>query len=122
MRLRSCVIAVIALLDIGCSHNGTVEMLGTSWMFLIGADTHPLASGECIIAVELTPAEDVDAEKMCNLLRSGHHVSLRLREKRADPPILVSSVTDLGVAIIECRSLAEAQKITERIYAVRDQH
>jgi hypothetical protein len=121
MRLRSCIIILTALLAIGCSHRDTVEMLGSSWMFLVGADTHELPSREWIVAVELTPAEDRDGEKMCKLLRSGHHVLLRLREKPDDPPMLVSSVTDGAVAIIECKSFAEAQKITERIYAVRNQ-
>jgi hypothetical protein len=122
VRARSSIVVAIALLHIGCSRQSSVEMLGSSWMFLVGADTHQLASGECIIAVELTPAEDRDAEKMCKLLRSGHHVSLRLREKPDDAPILISSVTDHGEAIVECHSLTEAQNITERIYAVRNQH
>ena len=122
-RACCCIIALVALLHISCSRShSTVEMLGSSWIFLVGADTHQLASGECILAIELTPAEDSDGDKMCKLLRTGHRVLLRLREKPDDPPILVSSVTDSGEAIIQCSSLAEAQKITQRIYACRSQH
>jgi hypothetical protein len=111
-------LALVALLYAGCSRsNSPVEMLGSRSIFLPSADTHQLASGEYIVAIELTPAEEADGDKLVKLLRSGHRVLFRLREEPDQAPVLVASVTDLGEAIIQCGSLDEAQRIVDRLHA-----
>jgi hypothetical protein len=108
----------IALLQIGCLRSGsTVEMLGSRTMFLEARDIKELSSGEVVVAINLTPAEHYDGEKMCKLLRAGHPVLLRVREEPDQPPILVSSVTDDANAIIRCKTLAEANHVIDRLHA-----
>ena len=108
----------IAVLQIGCLRSGsTVEMLGSRTMFLEARDIKELSSGEVVVAINLTPAEHYDGEKMCKLLRAGHPVSLRVREEPDQPPILVSSVTDDANAIIRCKTLAEANHVIDRLHA-----
>jgi hypothetical protein len=117
MRVRSAPV-LLALLTASCLRPGaTVEMLGSRTMFLEERDIKELTSDEVTVAINLTPAEHYDAEKMCKLLRSGHPVLLRIREEPNEPPILVSSVTDDGNAIIQCKTLAEANRIIDRLHA-----
>jgi hypothetical protein len=91
-------------------------------MFLEAKDTSELSSGEVLVAINLTPAEHYDGDKMCKLLRSGHPVLLRIREEPDQPPILVSSVTDEANAIIRCKTLAEANQVIERLHARPSYH
>ena len=86
-------------------------------MFEGGIITPSPGSGEFLAIIDLTPAEHYDAEKMCNLLRAGHPVSLRIREEPDQPPILVSDVTSHGEAIIRCRALNEANHVIDRLHA-----
>jgi hypothetical protein len=117
----SCSVVLIATLMAGCLRNGaTAEMVGSRTMFLDALAPQELTQGDILVTINLTPAEHYDGEKMCNLLRSGHPVLLRLREEPYQPPILVSSVTDDGKAHIHCETLAEANHIIDRLHAWPD--
>jgi hypothetical protein len=113
-----------ALLDllVGCSrwpwNDSTIEMMGSRSIFLNGIITRSPGSGEFLVIVELTPAEERDGDRMVAILRSGHPVSLRIREEADQPPILVSDVTSHGEAIIRCKTLEEANKIIDRLHAM----
>ena len=91
-------------------------MIGARNMFMGGIITPPSA-GDFLVIVELTPAEHDDVSKMCDLLRAGHPVSLRLREEPSEPPILVRDVTSRGEAIIRCKTLDEAKRVIDRLHA-----
>src|SRR3954462_9342588 len=95
----SVTVATSALLAalVGCSRptpdvaprdHSIVEMVGARNMFMGGVITPTPSSGEFLAVIELTPAKHEDAEKMCDLLRAGHRVSLRVREESSAPPIL----------------------------------
>jgi hypothetical protein len=99
------------------SDYSTAEMVGARNMFMGGVITPTPSSGEYLAIIELTPAEHTDVEKMSDLLRAGHPVSLRLREESGEPPILVSEVTTRGEAIIRCKSLEEAKRVIDRLHA-----
>jgi len=115
MRLIVALILLL-LLQSGCLKNGsTVEMLGSRSMFVGPEAVDQRAPGEFVLAIVLTPTEHRDAVKMCKLLRSGHPVLLRIREEPNQPPILVSSVTDDGKAIILCKTVAEANHVIGRL-------
>ena len=95
----------------------TVEMIGARNMFMGGVITPTPSSGDFLVIVELTPAKHEDATKMCDLLRAGHPVSLRLREEPSEPPIVVRDVTSMGEAIIRCKTLDEAKTVIDRLHA-----
>jgi hypothetical protein len=99
------------------SDGSVVQMVGARNMFMGGVITPTPSSGEFLAIIELTPAKHKDAEKMCDLLRAGHPVSLRLREESDAPPILVSQVTDRGEAIIRCKTVEEAKHVIDRLHA-----
>jgi hypothetical protein len=99
------------------SDYSTVEMIGARNMFMDGVITPALSSGDFLVIVELTPAKHEDAARMCDLLRAGHPVALRLREEPSEPAILVRDVTSLGEAIIRCKTLDEAKRVIDRLHA-----
>lgn len=127
MRARAVAVVISALLSalVGCSRptpddlpreDSAVEMVGARNMFMGGLITSTPA-GEFLVIIELTPAKHADAEKMCQVLRTGRRVSLRLREESSAAPILVSHLTDRGEAIIPCKTLEEAKHVIDRLHA-----
>src|SRR4051812_26298088 len=114
----SCSAVLIATLMASCLRSGaTAEMAGSRTMFLDALAPQELSRGDILVAINLTPAQRYDGEKMCKLLRAGHPVLLRIREEPDQPPILVSSVTDDAKALIHCKTVAEANHIVDRLHA-----
>jgi hypothetical protein len=116
------IVATVLLTTGACSKRepppdySTVEMIGARNMFMGGVITPTPSSGDFLVIVELTPAKHDDATKMCNLLRAGHTVALRLREEAGEPPILVRDLTSFGV-VIRCNTLDEAKRVIDRLHA-----
>ena len=86
-------------------------------MFLGGVITPSPGSGELLVIIEGTPAEHRDAERVADLLRQGHQVSLRISEEPDKPPILISDITKHGEFIIRCKTLDEANHVIDRLHA-----
>ena len=102
----------------GCSPHSTVEMVASRSICLAGGIITPSpGSGEFLVIIDLTPAENRDAEKMADLLRAGHTVSLRLREEPDQPPIIITDVTARGEAIIRCNTEEEAKHVIDRLHS-----
>jgi hypothetical protein len=126
--LLRCRYAALFLLMLGsCSRerpflappgDWTVEVVGSCSMFM-GETLSRTPAGEISVVYAFTPAEHRDAEKVAALSRAGHPVLLRLRELQSEPPILISSVTDQGEAVIRCRDRAEADQIIARVEAAQ---
>jgi hypothetical protein len=82
-----------------------------------GVITPTPSSGEFLVIIELTPSVNADAEKLCRLLRTGHPVSLKIREEPDASPVLVSDVTRQGEVIIRCKTRGEAEGVMARLHA-----
>jgi hypothetical protein len=117
MRLSAIATFVALFQLVGCSRDDTVEMLGSRTIFEGGVITPSPASGEFLVIIEGTPAEHRDAEKLASLLRSGHRVSLRIREEADQSPILVSDITKDGEFIIRSKTSKEAKSVIDRLHA-----
>lgn len=94
----------------------TVDVLGSRAMFMGGIITPSPGSGEFLVLIDGTPAEDRDGDKVADLLRAGHRVSLRLREEADQPPIVVSDITKDGEFIIRCHTPEEANHVMDRLH------
>jgi len=127
VRTASLILAAVLVVTTGaCSKRApveqprdysTVEMIGARNMFMGGVITPSPSSNDYLVIVDLTPAKHDDATKMCDLLRAGHPVALRLREEPSEPPILVRDVTSRAEAIIRCQTMDEAKRVIDRLRA-----
>ena len=114
------VIGILMGLMFGCSrdrwtNNSTIEITGSRTIFLRGGIITPSPSGEFLVIITLTPAEERDGDRMVDALHGGHPVSFRIREEPSQPSILISDLTSRGEAIIRCKTFEEAQRVIDRL-------